>query len=76
MIVGDDHFLLGRFPGIFLSIVAPFVVLGSLFSATGGGCSLIKLAFQPVRNLRGGPSHAAINVVEHFRDIVPFVRAV
>ncbi|MEM7258896.1 MAG: TRAP transporter fused permease subunit [Pseudomonadota bacterium] len=60
LIVGDDHSLLGRFPGILLNIVVPFVVLGSLFSQTGGGKSLIKLAFKLSRNLRGGPGHAAI----------------
>ncbi|MEM9602460.1 MAG: TRAP transporter fused permease subunit [Pseudomonadota bacterium] len=60
LIVGDEHSLLGRFPGILLNIVIPFVVLGSLFSQTGGGKSLIKLAFNLSRNLRGGPGHAAI----------------
>ncbi|MEM7212757.1 MAG: TRAP transporter fused permease subunit [Pseudomonadota bacterium] len=60
LIVGDDHSLLGKFPDVLLTIVVPFVLLGSLFSATGGGRSLIKLAFKLSRNLRGGPAHAAI----------------
>lgn len=60
LIVGDDHSLLGRFPTILLSIVIPFVVLGTLFARTGGGQSLIKLAFVLTRNLRGGPGHAAV----------------
>ena len=60
LIVGDSHSLLGKFPDILLTIVVPFVLLGSLFSTTGGGKSLIKLAFKLSRNLRGGPAHAAI----------------
>lgn len=60
LIIGDAHSLLGTFTSILLRIVLPFVILGSLFSATGGGKSLIKLAFKMTRNTKGGPAHGAI----------------
>ncbi|TYP84066.1 TRAP transporter 4TM/12TM fusion protein [Maritimibacter alkaliphilus HTCC2654] len=52
--------LLGRFMGILLSSVFPYIVLGSLFGISAGGQSLIKVAFLWTRRLRGGPAHAAI----------------
>ena len=52
--------LLGRFISITMDIIFPYVILGSLFGASAGGRSLIKLAFLLTRNLRGGPAHAAI----------------
>lgn len=60
LLVGDQHALLGLFPAILLRIVIPFVVLGTLFTYTGGGRSLIKVAFYVTRRLRGGPGHAAV----------------
>ena len=60
LIIGDAHSLLGRFPSILLRIVMPFIVLGSIFAVTGGGTSLIRLAFNLTRKMRGGPAHAAI----------------
>lgn len=60
LVIGDAHSLLGTFTSILLRIVLPFVILGSLFSATGGGKSLIKLAFQMTKNTKGGPAHGAI----------------
>ena len=60
IIIGDAHSLLGRFPSILLRIVMPFIVLGSVFAVTGGGSSLIRLAFNLTRKMRGGPAHAAI----------------
>jgi TRAP transporter 4TM/12TM fusion protein len=52
--------LLGRFISITMDIIFPYVILGSLFGASAGGRSLIKLAFLSTRKLRGGPAHAAI----------------
>ncbi len=52
--------LLGRFIDIILNEIFPYLVLGSLFGASAGGKSLIKLAFRWTRRLRGGPAHAAI----------------
>lgn len=52
--------LLGRFISITMDIIFPYVILGSLFGASAGGRSLIKLAFLLTRKLRGGPAHAAI----------------
>ena len=52
--------LLGRFISITMDIIFPYVILGSLFGASAGGRSLIKLAFLMTRKLRGGPAHAAI----------------
>ena len=52
--------LLGRFISITMDIIFPYVILGSLFGASAGGRSLIKLAFLVTRKLRGGPAHAAI----------------
>lgn len=52
--------LLGRFMGILMTSVFPYIVLGSLFGVSAGGRSLIKLAFLWTRRLRGGPAHAAI----------------
>ena len=52
--------LLGRFIDITLNEIFPYLILGSLFGASAGGKSLIKLAFRWTRRLRGGPAHAAI----------------
>lgn len=52
--------LLGRFLDIILNEIFPYLILGSLFGASAGGRSLIKLAFRVTRHLRGGPAHAAI----------------
>ena len=52
--------LLGRFIDITLNEIFPYLILGSLFGASAGGRSLIKLAFRWTRRLRGGPAHAAI----------------
>ena len=60
ILVNNAQGLLGRFMGILLNTVFPYIVLGSLFGASAGGRSLIKLAFLWTRRLRGGPAHAAI----------------
>ncbi len=60
ILVNNSQGILGRFMGILLSTVFPYIVLGSLFGISGGGKSLIKLAFLWTRRLRGGPAHAAI----------------
>jgi TRAP transporter 4TM/12TM fusion protein len=60
ILTNNSQGLLGRFMGILLSTVFPYIVLGSLFGISAGGKSLIKLAFQWTRKLRGGPAHAAI----------------
>ncbi|MCC6006570.1 MAG: TRAP transporter fused permease subunit [Rhodobacteraceae bacterium] len=60
LVTGDNHSLLGQFVAILLRIVLPFILLGSVFAATGGGRSLIKLAFVLTRKTRGGPAHAAV----------------
>ncbi len=52
--------LLGRFIDIILNEIFPYLILGSLFGASAGGRSLIKVAFRLTRHLRGGPAHAAI----------------
>ncbi|UOA29189.1 TRAP transporter fused permease subunit [Pseudosulfitobacter sp. DSM 107133] len=60
VLVNTSQGLMGRFMGILLSTVFPYIVLGSLFGISAGGQSLIKLAFLWTRRLRGGPAHAAI----------------
>ncbi len=60
VLVNNAQGLLGRFMGILLNTVFPYIVLGSLFGVSAGGRSLIKLAFLWTRRLRGGPAHAAI----------------
>ena len=60
ILVNNSQGLLGRFMGILLSEVFPYIVLGSLFGISAGGRSLIKIAFLWTRRLRGGPAHAAI----------------
>jgi len=60
IIVNNSSGLLGRFMDILLNTVFPFIILGSLFGASAGGKSLIKLAFRWTRKLNGGPAHAAI----------------
>lgn len=60
ILVNNGTGLLGRFMDIMLNTIFPYLVLGSLFGASAGGQSLIKLAFRWTRNLRGGPAHAAI----------------
>lgn len=60
ILVNNASGILGRFLDIMLNTVFPYLVLGSLFGASAGGQSLIKLAFRWTRNLRGGPAHAAI----------------
>lgn len=51
---------LGNLMGVLIFTVLPFVLLGVTLQQTGGGESLIKIAFMLTRNLRGGPAHAAI----------------
>ena len=60
VLVNNSQGLLGRFMGILLNSVFPYIVLGTLFGVSAGGKSMIKLAFLLTRNLRGGPAHAAI----------------
>jgi len=60
ILVNNSAGMLGRFMDIVLNTIFPYLVLGSLFGASAGGRSLIKLAFRWTRNLRGGPAHAAI----------------
>ena len=60
IIVNNSSGLLGRFMDILLNTVFPFIILGTLFGASAGGKSLIKLAFRWTRKLNGGPAHAAI----------------
>lgn len=60
ILVNNASGLLGRFMDIMLNTVFPYLVLGSLFGASAGGQSLIKVAFRWTRKLRGGPAHAAI----------------
>ena len=60
ILVNNSSGLLGRFLDIMLNTIFPYLVLGSLFGASAGGKSLIKLAFRLTRHLRGGPAHAAI----------------
>lgn len=60
VLVNNSQGLLGRFMGILMNTVFPYIVLGSLFGVSAGGRSLIKLAFLWTRHLRGGPAHAAI----------------
>lgn len=60
ILVNNAQGLMGRFMGILLNSVFPYIVLGSLFGISAGGKSLIKLAFLWTRRLRGGPAHAAI----------------
>lgn len=60
ILVNSAQGLLGRFMGILLNTVFPYIVLGSLFGVSAGGRALIKLSFRWTRNLRGGPAHAAI----------------
>lgn len=60
ILVNNSAGLLGRFMSIMLNTIFPYLVLGSLFGASAGGKSLIKLAFRWTRKLRGGPAHAAI----------------
>lgn len=52
--------VLGNLMGILIFTVLPFVLLGVTLQQTGGGESLIKIAFMLTRNFRGGPAHAAI----------------
>ncbi|WP_342728112.1 TRAP transporter fused permease subunit [Ruegeria marina] len=60
ILVNNASGLLGQFMDIMLNTIFPYLVLGSLFGASAGGQSLIKLAFRWTRKLRGGPAHAAI----------------
>jgi len=60
ILVNNASGLLGRFMDIMLNTIFPYLVLGSLFGASAGGQSLIKLAFRWTRKMRGGPAHAAI----------------
>ena len=52
--------VLGTIMGILIFTVFPFILLGVMLERTGGGRSLIKIAFHLTRNYRGGPAHAAI----------------
>jgi TRAP transporter 4TM/12TM fusion protein len=52
--------VLGNILGIMIYTVFPFVLLGTMLERTGGGRSLINIAFHLTRRYRGGPAHAAI----------------
>ncbi len=52
--------VLGTIMGILIFTVFPFILLGVLLEGTGGGRSLIKVAFHLTSRFRGGPAHAAI----------------
>lgn len=52
--------VLGTIMGILIFTVFPFILLGVLLEGTGGGRSLIKVAFHLTSRYRGGPAHAAI----------------
>jgi len=69
ILVNNSSGLLGRFMDIMLNTIFPYLVLGSLFGASAGGQSLIKLAFRWTRKLRGGPAHAAIVSSAMFGDV-------
>jgi len=60
ILVNNASGLLGRFMDIIMNTIFPYLILGSLFGASAGGQSLIKIAFRWTRNLAGGPAHAAI----------------
>jgi len=60
ILVNNASGLLGRFMDIIMNTIFPYLILGSLFGASAGGQSLIKLAFRWTRKLAGGPAHAAI----------------
>ena len=60
ILVNNSTGMLGRFMNIVLNTIFPYLILGSLFGASAGGRSLIKVAFRLTRNLRGGPAHAAV----------------
>lgn len=60
ILVNNSSGMLGRFMDIVLNTIFPYLVLGSLFGASAGGRSLMKLSFRWTRNLRGGPAHAAV----------------
>ena len=60
ILVNNASGILGRFMNIMLNTIFPYLVLGSLFGASAGGQSLIKLAFRWTRRLAGGPAHAGI----------------
>ena len=60
ILVNDASGLLGRFMDIIMNTIFPYLILGSLFGASAGGQSLIKIAFRWTRKLAGGPAHAAI----------------
>lgn len=60
VLVNNAQGLLGRFMGVLMNTVFPYIVLGALFGASAGGRSLIKIAFLWTRRLAGGPAHAAV----------------
>jgi len=60
VLINNAQGLLGRFMGVLLNTVFPYIVLGSLFGISAGGRSMIKIAFLWTRRLRGGPAHAAV----------------
>lgn len=60
VLVNNGSGILGRFMDVILNTVFPYIILGTLFGASAGGRSLIKLAFRWTRRLRGGPAHAAV----------------
>ena len=60
ILVNNTQGLLGRFMGVLMNTVFPYIVLGALFGVSAGGRALIKIAFLWTRRLRGGPAHAAI----------------
>ena len=69
ILVNNASGILGRFMNIMLNTIFPYLVLGSLFGASAGGQSLIKLAFRWTRRLAGGPAHADRLLCNVWHDI-------
>ncbi|PSJ44134.1 TRAP transporter permease DctM/Q [Zobellella endophytica] len=61
--------VLGSLLGIVISTILPFILLGAVLESSGGGSSMIRIAFKLFRKSPGGPAHAAILASSMFGSV-------
>lgn len=61
--------VLGSLLGIVISTILPFILLGAVLESSGGGSSMIRIAFKLFKKSPGGPAHAAILASSMFGSV-------
>lgn len=61
--------VLGSLLSIVISTILPFILLGAVLESSGGGGSMIRIAFKLFKKSPGGPAHAAILASSMFGSV-------